>query len=937
MRSDELREQGIAALKARKLDEARKLLAEAIKLNPRDAEAWAYLGVMSSDTNARVQAFRRALEIDSSNKTALTSLKALGIDPLKLLENRSPESAKPAPPKPIAPPPAEPTFDTDAKLSTAETEFNSLFGASPEAAAALFGAPNKGASAPKSDEPDFELDMGDPFAQPASGESNPFRATTTGQMPSVPSATGTGSMPVVPVDITPNRVRPPKIEDTPDGIPLPPDEYLEQAAAEGEKSVARAPKMRAENIQWVKKEKNRAGEADVWQLRIQAGAAIVAVILVLGTLGVLLWRNPSVQRFVGIRTSVPSRTPTNTPTPTPGVTPTPTATLNPTEEAAATLTPTLPPQITPQAPQNPNVTAAPTALYGANIFQLEGLMSRAIEAYNAGRAAEVLPTLDVEVALVSTNFNPYPYYFKALAQAQTGDFDGAIETLTEAEERVETDTRSEQRPFARAMILSGFADVELLRAQTLRRAGSPVRANQSYEIAVERAEAAIVSEQQNPRAHLIIIQAAIDQRRFDDALEALDFAFSAQVGAVQFNSNVDFIAIRGQLYLAMAATKSGEDAYLDYELADVQGRAAILANPFDRRGHEIRIQVALAQGRAGDAVLLNDTYRLYFQNDPRSFKLLGDARVLEGNPDLAFIAYSDAATAALNGAGTPSDAAEALVARATLLLSQGEGGAALVDLSAAYEIQPDVEIRAQRMEAAYVAGDYALALEDAEALVGSEALPDDIFFLMQARVRYDVAAADSEAALLDESEEILGLLARTYTALPQDLRPIAEEYRARAALVLGDLETASTAANTAFNLSATPALQILRGDVRAAQGRFDEAREDYLTALNLTADVDESLALLARVGLEQLPVRATATAVVITATAQAMGTATAEFEQTSAAGTAEAGSILTATAQASITPTLTLTPSITPTPEPTETPTLEPTVAETPSPEPTNG
>jgi tetratricopeptide (TPR) repeat protein len=184
-----------------------------------------------------------------------------------------------------------------------------------------------------------------------------------------------------------------------------------------------------------------------------------------------------------------------------------------------------------------------------------------------------------------------------------------------------------------------------------------------------------------------------------------------------------------------------------------------------------------------------------------------------------------------------------------------------------------------------------------------------VFYLMQARVRYDLAAGDSEAAVLAEAEGVLGLLARTQSALPTDLRPIAEEYRARAALALGELDMASVAANTAFNLSATPALQLLRADVRAAQGRFDEARADYLAALEQTADVDEGLALLARAGLEQLPVRITATAVVITATAQAVGTATAEFEMTSAAATNEVITAQTATAQASITPSLTPTPT----------------------------
>ncbi len=930
MRSDELREEGIAALKARRIDDARRLLAEAIKLNPRDAEAWAYMGVMSTDTNARLMAFRRALEIDSTNKTALASLKALGIDPLRLLENRPAEALKP----PAATPPSPLQGNPDPRLSTTESDFNSLFGENPEAAAALFGSPQPPKSSskpqpltPQPEEPDIAFD--DPFG--GVGQ-NPFTSTSTGQMPVIQSPTSTGSAPIVPPDPTPNRLRPPKTDQNFDGIPLPTEDYLEQAAAEAEKAAARAPQMRLDGINWVKKDKNRAGEGDVWQLRIQAGAAIVAVLLVLGAAAVLLYRNPSVQRFVGIRTSIPTRTATRTPTPTPGVTPTPTATLNPTEQAQATLTPTLPPVITPQGPQNPNITPVSTALYGAALFDLEGVMPRAIATLNAGDAVSVIPTFDAEVRLVSITFNPNPYYFKAIAQAQSGDFTGALETLTEAEERVETDLPSNEIPFARALIQSAFADVELLRAQTLRRSGSPGRAAQSYQVAIERAEAALAADQQNARAHIVLVRVALEQGRYQDAIDLLDFALSPQVGAVQFNSNLDLITLRGYVYLARAATQGGQAAYLDQELADTQGRAAILANPFDRRGHELRIAVALAQERAGDSVLLNDTYRLYFQNDPRALKLLGDSRQLEGNPDLAFNAYSDAATAALTSQNGGADAAGALVARAELLLAQGDGGAALADLNAAYEAQPDATIRAKRMDAAYFSGEYDLALEDARALVGSEAAPDDVFFLMQARVRYDLAAAESEEALVTIADDVLTLLARTNTALPVELRPIAEEYRARAALVSGDLEAASTAANTAYNLSNIPELLILRADVRAAQGRFDEARQDYLEALNTTADTDESLGLLARGGLERLPGRMTATAVIITGTAQAVMTGTAEAESTNAAGTAEAVAVLTATAQASITPTVTLTPSITPTPSPTETETPAPTETVTATP-----
>lgn len=924
MNSDQLREQGIAALKERRLDDAKRLLAEAIKLNPRDAEAWAYMGVMAADAKARLMAFRRALEIDSGNKTALTSLKALGIDPVKLLENR-PEppkpAAPPAAPKPLAPiapiAPISPlgTPPTDPKLSTTENEFNALFGGSddidPSSAASVFGI-----TPPK---PTAKPSTGDlpPKPRTAPLTSDPFGGAlqdddpTSAPLPAIrPADTG--------------RLRPPKPTQSAPGVPVPDESYLVQAADAAEAAVQRAPQMNSGGIAWVKKAKNRAGEGDVWQLRLQAGAAIFAAVLVIGFVLISIARSPEAQRLVGIRTSVPSRTPTVTPTPTPGVTPTPTATPNATQIAAATPLPPSPVAITPLA--RIDRTPVPTDIFGVFYFPLEGVMPRAVGTLNAGDATSVLPTLNAEVTLVSVTFNPNPYYFKAIAQARTGDYDGALDTLAEVEERLENETRAEARPFARAFVQSAFAEVELMRAQDLRRRGNPARASSSYTEAVRRAELALESNAQIATAYVVLATVALDQRRFEDALDILDDAASPEVGSADLINNLDLIGLRGQVHLTRAATLGGSAADDELALADAQGQAAFFVNPYDRRGHELRIQVALAQERAGDAVLLNDTYRLYFPNDPRALKLLGDARQIEGNPDLAFIAYSDAATAAVTATGGIGPAAaEALVARAQLLLAEGDGGAALADLNAAYEALPDASIRAQRMDAAYAAGQYDLALEDAQALVGSEVAPDDVFFLMQARVRYDLAAAESPEVLAEAAADVLSLLSRTGGGLTGEQRAVAEAYRARAALVSGDLELANASVNTAFGLTPSPALQILRADVRTAQGRFDEARADYLEALDAVADVDESLALLARDGLERLPGFITATASAVTATAQGFQTATAEVNATATA-TATAA---TATAAAAQTQTATLLPS--PTPTVTPTPTDEPSA----TPEPT--
>ena len=62
MSGDQLREQGIAAAKAGRKDEARQLLSQAAELNPRDAQAWLFLASVTDDKKSRLLALRHVLE-----------------------------------------------------------------------------------------------------------------------------------------------------------------------------------------------------------------------------------------------------------------------------------------------------------------------------------------------------------------------------------------------------------------------------------------------------------------------------------------------------------------------------------------------------------------------------------------------------------------------------------------------------------------------------------------------------------------------------------------------------------------------------------------------------------------------------------------------------------------------------------------------------------
>jgi tetratricopeptide (TPR) repeat protein len=74
----DLTEQGIAALKEGRREEARQLLMDAIMHNPRDAAAWLWLaGMLDDDNEQRADCLRCVLEIEPDNTTARIDLEQI--------------------------------------------------------------------------------------------------------------------------------------------------------------------------------------------------------------------------------------------------------------------------------------------------------------------------------------------------------------------------------------------------------------------------------------------------------------------------------------------------------------------------------------------------------------------------------------------------------------------------------------------------------------------------------------------------------------------------------------------------------------------------------------------------------------------------------------------------------------------------------------------
>lgn len=925
MSGDQLREQGIAAAKAGRKDEARKLLAQAAELNPRDAQAWLFLASVTDDKKSRLLALRNVLEIDPDNALAAAAVKALGIDPARLMATSTAE-----PPKPAAP--APPTSDPSPLPPTSSPGLRPLGGTPPQRLPdsqpdvplpparpgvptqddldALFGDEPM----PKAPPPAPAPESGGPRRLPSLGD----RARTTGETPSAPVQPVQPIQPAAPAK--PRSV----IDPNQPGVPVPDPNFVEQAVQDAEfLSQQLLGQSSSVSAEWVKKTGRRAGEADVWRLRAQIWGAAGAFIITLLVIGAVIISTPAGQRFIGRTTRVPSRTPTNTPTNTPGFTPTPTATLDRTRFPTYTPSPTIPLTLSPVG--RPNATPRPTQRYLP--VPLDGGMPGAVSLLDRGLVDEALPTLDAEMNLVEQgNFNPNPYYFDGVALARAGKFSEALNVLQAGEERIETDTNAQNRPQFKALIDLGFAEYELLRGLNFQSRGEAGNAAVAFDAARERAQTALEFDPRYAQGHLIIAQAYKAERNTEDALLALDQPVALLDRVPEFGINVDFVIERGDIYLQeaarMATAGRTEDRRAALEAARYQAYYAVYLNPYDRRGHEMLIETAMALGIPGDAVLANDTYRLYYPEDPRALRLLGDARIAEGNPDQALSSYAAALDADIRDDGVAGpESAEILADRAALFLAEGEYAAALADLNTALDILPErTDLQAQRMNTAFAAGEFELALADSEALFGSRALTNDEIKLIEARSVLALsvnAEPDERRAALQRADDALDFVG---VNLPASLRAEAGVTRASVLLERGFPIEAAEAATEALALVNSPELRLIRGRAYEERNQIDLAARDYQRVLDETIDDDENLAFEARAGLERVAVASTATATAVTATAiqnrtgtaEARMTATQQGRMTATANAAATDDAATVTAEAEFTAT--------PSPSPTRTP-----------------
>jgi tetratricopeptide (TPR) repeat protein len=629
---------------------------------------------------------------------------------------------------------------------------------------------------------------------------------------SAPAATQAQEMPTAPVAAFSGA------DDGAISVPLPSAEAVASAQKQAEQLLRENRLREAPPVRWVQKSRGRAGEADVTVLRLQIAGAVAAFALVLIVVGALLvTTNEGVRAVVFAPTATFTPTPTVTYTPTPGLTPTPSAV----PRLPATPTPLPPLYVT-----GADLYALPqaTAIYPAVLDQP---LQNAVAALELGDVAAALPTLAAERRQTEAEYRAQPYYYEARALIAAGELTDARALLEEAGERETGRTTGTEQ----ALIHSGFAQLLWAEGQAALAAGQRSRARASFDEASERAQQASAQDGRLVEPYLLLSRIHRQNREFDAALEVLD----AGLAENRLPSNVDLLIEKGHVYFDRR----------EYDLADAQAALALYVDPRTEAAHALRIASSLAEAEAGRAVLQAQDYLYYVPGSAQAWLLLGDARRAEGNDDLALLAY----TQALEGEDGAVER-DVLLARADLFASRQRWEQARQDLTRALQISDDTDTRARRMVAAYQAGRFDAALDDARALAGTDALSADVLNLVTARILVEDTSENGSA--YRQAIDLLAPLLGPDSSLDGAERAAAAEAMARAHLGLGDAETALGFIDQALAEGETPARRLVRGLILVSLDEIDAARREFDWVLTWSELAPASVAAQAAAQLESL-------------------------------------------------------------------------------------
>ncbi|MDZ4764046.1 MAG: tetratricopeptide repeat protein [Chloroflexota bacterium] len=779
----EMRAKGIAAAKAGSKDEARQLLQQSVRLEPRNEAAWLWLASVARDSAERRFCLEQVISINPGNATAQQALDALTTGA-------------------ISPTPMPPSSTSRADASA--PSIRSLSGISPikpltpttPASSSPFTNP------PSSPRPLTPTPSTATFSAPVDAESSSVRLK---RLPGAPAYTPT------------RRLSEQEIMAQPAGIPQPPPERITDAHKQIDRLMLELNEP-LPNYTWTRKRGGRAGEGDIIVYRAYVTAGIVALLVILGVVSVFVYNtNADVRLIVSGPSATPTVTPSVTPTNTPGLTPTP----SPTPQRSPTVTPTLPFDITPGDPYAP---PRATAIY-PRIEQRE--IVQAFNAIQAGQPESALPTLAAEREN-APQFEPNPYYYEALAYLALDDADSALDTLQEAEGRLEERPNEELR--FRPLIELGFAQAYWKQASDADAAGNTAAARDLLALVREYATAAREGDERLEEPYILLANADIIERDFDSAVSIIDEGLAVTT----LRQNTRLIMTKAEAYYQQR----------EFGLATYQAFLARTIDPATEPAYRLQIQIALDQNRPGQAVLYAQDYLYYYPGSTLAWQLLGDAHAREGSIDLALQTY----TQGLAGETDDPASINMLVGRGRLYTERGRYDLAREDFTRALTLSDDdPTIQALRMEAAYRDGRYQIALEDVLALRGSGVVPDAQLDLLRGRALIDNASSNTE---YNQAIGILTALDRT--ALDAASLAALNEYTARGQYALRNYTAAQTAIDAALTNGETGFRRFLRGQILEALGDRADARREYEWVVSWSQIVPFAFADEARERLDAL-------------------------------------------------------------------------------------
>lgn len=738
----ELRAKGIAAAKAGSKDEARQLLQQSVRLDPRNEAAWLWLASVARDAAERKFCLEQVISINPNNPTAQQALQTLNAD-----EN---------PPSTL--PPSSPGTPSSVRPISQ-----------------MISSPKAPTQPPEPSSPKV----------PTQTQSSPRVSPTT------ESSQRLKRLGNAPTYTPQRRMSTEEMLAQPPGIPVPQQERIADAHKQIDRLMLEIGAPLPNDYTWTRKRSGRAGEGDIVVYRLYVTAGVIGVLLILVFAGIVaINSSPDLQAVVFGPSETPTVTPSVTPTNTPGLTPTPSAT----PQRSPTVTPTVRFDITPGDPFSP---PRATQIY-PRVDNRE--LQEAVFALRAGLPEAAIPTFAAE-ATNQPQFVANPSYYMALSYLADGNERQALNILEEAQEQLNERNTREAKP----LLDSGFAQVYFQMAQEEDARGNVAAARDLFELVREYAQEAIEGDQRLEEPYLVLAETEAISRNFDDAIAILDQGLEVP----QLRQNVRFIMRKADIYYRQR----------EFSLAHYQAFLARYIDPTTEEAYRLQIQIAFDQNRYGQAVLTAQDYLFYYPGSTTAFQLLGDAHVREGSLDLALRIY----TQGLAGETDDPASISMLVARARIYTLRARHNLAREDLTRALTLSDgDPAIRAQRMEAAFADGRYQMALDDAQQLRGSEAVPAALLDLVRGKAL--IADANSPAEYT-QGVGVLGALNRA--SLTAEQVADADEYIARAHLALRNFADAENAIESALAVSETGFRRFLLGQILEAQNRDDDARREY--------------------------------------------------------------------------------------------------------------